>query len=371
MNTTAYPAGLSSQSALLNRTLAINAGRTPTAPGAAAADQPGLARAADRATTIDLSGLFAKLRSSLASRAPSPFAGVQRDVDGITTSIRSVLNASNGSGPNNVGVVNVASALVSNYQFGSARLAPGERVDVDVTIVSSAEQGALYVSMTGGRPAIDVQNADNLVTFEIFGSKGRVEITFESGATVADIAAAINIYTPQTGVVASAEVGGGRGGVFLASNEYGNDEFVGVRSLSGPVFGVPGTGVFDIDVQFDFSGQDYSVRIDRDSRYRFNDPLPRVDRGEDVFALVNGQYSVGVGATVFFETPKLSGVLDLFPHDQSGRPNPVLIGGRFTAMTLVGGTGAGIGGVVDQGTAGGRSGPTNPAGTRPAFNQII
>ncbi len=361
MNAAAYPTALSTQSAALGRTLAINGGRAPS-PAGVATDPAAAGRDTDRATTVNLSGLFAKLRSSLASRGPSPFAGVQREVDGIAASIRSVLNSSNAGGPSNVGVVNVASAVVSNYQFGNVNLDPGERLDVEVTVVNSAERGALYLSMGGWSQTI-VPQGDS-ANFDITGSKGTVSIELLSGMSVAQVAAVINARTAETGVVASAAVGFGRAGVYLLSTKYGNDEFVGVRATnSGNIspFGVGGTGVFEIDFRYNRNSQELEPRIDRDSWTFYSSPVPRIDRGEDIFALVNGQYTAGIGTSLFFQTPEFSGVIDLAARGPSGRPTQALIGGRFTAMTLIGGTGGGLGGIVDQGGSGGKPG-TSPSG---------
>jgi hypothetical protein len=348
----------------LDRALALNtrSGRSPL-PGVPSSP----ARPADRVTTVDLSGLFAKLRSTLASRGPSPFVGVQREIDGLTASIKSILN----SGPRDVGIVDVSNAI-DDYTIGRVNLDPG-RYDIDINILQSAQTAGLYLSLGTVRfGGVDTglnfngtgTTSNSTFQIEISGALGSRELSFSSGQTLAQVAAAINTFTDVTGVVAtaSASPARGAGGIALRSSEFGSAGFVSVEILNEPSFANDQVGVFRFQPDDASSGG-----IDRQSRVSFTDAAAGIgDTGQDVLALINGIAALGVGKKLFSEQPGFTAMFDLRAGDGPGAQEL----GSFQALTLVVASGSSLGTIVPQG--GGGSDPfasTRPA--RPAFNQLI
>ncbi len=348
----------------LDRALAINTrpGRSPL-PGAPSSS----ARPADRVTTVDLSGLFAKLRSTLASRGPSPFVGVQREIDGLTASIKSILN----SGPRDVGIVDVSNAI-DDYTIGRVNLDPG-RYDIDINMLQSAQTAGLYLSLgtadrTGQDLGLDFNgtstSAGSTFAIEISGALGARQLAFASGQTLVDVAAAINAVSDMTGVEATASATSLRGGVVLRSAEFGSSGFVSVEILNEPSFTSDQVGVYR------FAPDDSSNEgLDRQSRVSFADAAAGIgDTGQDVLALINGIAALGVGKKLFTEQPGFTAMFDLRAGDGPGAQEL----GSFQALTLVVASGSSLGTIVPQGGGGGAPDPfasTRPA--RPTFNQLI
>ncbi len=115
----------------------------------------------------------------------------------------------------------VTSTELDNVRINSARLPDGASVNVVVQVVTSAQTGE--VGYTGG--TISGGN----VTIEVAGNLGTEQLSFASGTTVSSIATAINAVKASTGV--SATVSGTA--LSINSVEYGADQFVSVKAISG------------------------------------------------------------------------------------------------------------------------------------------
>ena len=110
---------------------------------------------------------------------------------------------------------------VSEVKVNAAKLQfDGER-EIDVQVSAAAEKGAATLNLTGG--VVNAGEGESF-SFDVAGTQGSRQFTFGSGATVEDIADAINTFSDVTGVTASA----GTGSVSILSSGFGDDEFVAI-----------------------------------------------------------------------------------------------------------------------------------------------
>jgi flagellin len=114
----------------------------------------------------------------------------------------------------------VTSTQFDNVSINGARVPDGGSVNVVIQVTASAQTG--QVSYSGG-------NLTDNVTLEIAGNTGTEQLSFASGSTISAIATAINAVTTATGV--SATVNGSS--LEINSTEYGSDQFVSVKTVSG------------------------------------------------------------------------------------------------------------------------------------------
>src|SRR3954463_3751677 len=124
----------------------------------------------------------------------------------------------------------VATSAFTTIQVNAARLADGATTSVVVQVANSAIQGHVQfdagtTSSIGGTP----------VTIEVAGNAGTEQLSFAGSSTTGQIATAINAISEATGVTASAS--GDK--VDLFSTDFGSDQFVSVRAISG-TFNVTG-----------------------------------------------------------------------------------------------------------------------------------
>ena len=195
----------------------------------------------------------------------------QLEIDALLASIDRIANTTsfgskkllNGSLSYSLSSVNTA-ALESVSVF-SARVPEGGQQNVVVQVTGSAETGQLQI--TGA--------TTSAATIEITGNLGSEILAFASGATIGGIATSINAVSDTTGVSATAS-----GGVlYINSREFGSDQFVTVKTLSG---------TFVQDAQY-VAGAN-----------------PVTDLGEDATVLVNGQVADTAGIRVDIRTGSLN-----------------------------------------------------------------
>jgi flagellin len=101
---------------------------------------------------------------------------------------------------------------------------------VNVVITKQATQAELVYS--GGSLSSDT-------TLQVGGSNGYQVFKFGSGATVAQISSAINSASDATGVSASVDT---HGNLVLQSTDYGSENFVSAKALTGTFNTVDSTG---------------------------------------------------------------------------------------------------------------------------------
>ncbi|MFZ2874261.1 MAG: flagellin [Phycisphaerales bacterium] len=183
----------------------------------------------------EVSGLLTELQGLITATASR--AGLsneerqanQLQIDSILQTIDRVSSATNFQGMKLLNgnfdftVSNVASG-VTDYRVNGAKFS-GSSLDVQVLVTTSAQQAGLFLSAGGS--TIDI-NSTSSFTIEIGGSKGSRELSFSSGTTLTNIAAAINTFTNVTGVEAS--VSGT--GLLINSKEFGASEMVKVRVVN-------------------------------------------------------------------------------------------------------------------------------------------
>lgn len=126
----------------------------------------------------------------------------------------------------------VRSSAITNAQVFSANFVGQSDIQVDVSVLASAQLGALYMSGfnagTGGQ-------VTSSTTLRIAGSLGVGTIEVVSGTTLANLVAAVNNLTAVTGVSASLiSATDATSGVVFNSTEYGSDNFVSVERIGGP-----------------------------------------------------------------------------------------------------------------------------------------
>lgn len=106
---------------------------------------------------------------------------------------------------------------------GTATLPPRATRDIELEVLTSAHTGEVELSFYN---TTDPRAANASFTIEIAGANGTEQLTFVSGTTVADIAAAINFRTDATGVRAYEF-----GSTVTLSAPIKDDAFVSVRML--------------------------------------------------------------------------------------------------------------------------------------------
>ncbi len=164
-------------------------------------------------------------------------------------------------------------------QIFGARVPESSNLAVDVNVTQSAQTAQLTIG-TGGTTGVDgtgALSAGNGVTLEIRGNRGTTLLSFASGTTLSAIAAAVTNNATLTGVSAV----GSAGGISFNSTEYGSDQFVSVRAISG-TFGV-----------------------------NAGDQGDNEDRGRDAQVFINGQAASVNGLTASIRTSGLDLVAEL------------------------------------------------------------
>jgi flagellin len=196
------------------------------------------------------------------------FAG-RKLIDGSLDFITSAVDA------NALNVVNVFRAKFAKSDF----------VNVDVSVLQSAEQGMLFFN------ASTVTTGD--VTLELAGPQGVVTLTLSSGSTAADIVTAVNNQTDANGVEAVlTNSANPSSGMVFRSVEYGTDSFVSVNIIQD---------------------EDPPVGQFRDSLADASGASVLRDEGQDVVALINGTETLGEGLKAILNTTLLTMDLTLDP----------------------------------------------------------
>jgi flagellin len=182
-------------------------------------------------------------------------------------------------------VSNVATG-VTDFRVNGAKFS-GNSLAVDVVVTASAQQAGLFLSMGG--TTIDL-NTGSSFTFEVAGALGSRELTFQSGTSLSNIAAAINTFTDVTGVTAT--VSGT--GIKITSDGYGSKEFVSVKVVSDG--GSAGDGIYQL-VNNNFNASQTSGQVS------FTAAKNGVkDVGRDLGATINGIAATSKGRTARINT---------------------------------------------------------------------
>ncbi len=208
-------------------------------------------------------------------------------------------------------------AGVTDFEVRGAKLDGTNNLAVDAIVTLSAQQAGLYLSLGGG--IVDLTAATDSFVFEVAGSKGSREFQFASGATLAQVTAAVNSFTDVTGIVASAATAG----VVLRSKEFGSNEFTEVTVVddgniaAGDGIHVMSTTDFDV------------IRTAAASTFALATNGVR-DEGQDIEGSINGLTGVGVGKTLSVNSDFLDVAFTLNTATSQGL-------GAVAAFTITGG----------------------------------
>ncbi|MBC7771648.1 MAG: flagellin, partial [Pyrinomonadaceae bacterium] len=184
-------------------------------------------------------------------------------------------------------------------------------------VTASAQQAGVYLS-TGGN--VDLNGAQgSTFTIEITGSLGSRELSFASGTSVANIAAAVNTFTNVTGVTATASGGGFR----LDSSRFGSKAFVSVKVVDDANIQGTGIGVFTLNED------DTNVANTTATAFTAAGNGVR-DSGQDVVATINGIVATADGKTAKINTDFLNVELTF----DAGTSQTL---GSVNALTITGG----------------------------------
>lgn len=226
------PAGLIASEALRSEKVAI----TAAISNAERADQViniaegGLTEISNLLT--DLQGLIGQSANEAGLSSEEKEAN-QLQIDSILQTIDRIANSTsfqgskllNGSFDYTTSGVNQTE--LSEVRIDSARIPSGGNLAVSVSVVTSAQTGAAYLSAGTGNLL-----SGTSLTIEIAGNKGIQQFTFASGTAAADIVSAINSFSQVTGVSAAIDAGSAAY-IRMDSTEFGSSQFVSVTKISG------------------------------------------------------------------------------------------------------------------------------------------
>jgi flagellin len=201
----------------------------------------------------------------------------------------------------------------------NARLINGEQ-HVNIRVFASAQAAAIYLS--AGCTALNLGNSNGSFTLQIEGELGLRQLTFSSGTTMSNIAAAIDSYREITGVTAMASATG----VQLRSLGSGAHKFVSVAALCHPLLGTA-TGFYQM--------QPLNLyEADPSSWTPILGYVWVMDRGQDVRAEVNGMSVDSRGPVVRVHRPWLTADIRLREGPAIGPANAQTLG-SFHAFTII------------------------------------
>jgi flagellin len=209
---------------------------------------------------------------------------------------------------------------VTDFRINGAKLAGGASLDVQAIVTQSAQTAGLYLS-TGA--TINLGGAeDSTFTIEVGGNGGSRELSFASGTTIAQIAAAVNTFKDVTGV--SARTSGT--GLVISSTKFGANEFVSAKVVNAANIQGTEVGVYQL------TGTNFSqARTDAPGRTAFSAATNGVrDLGQDVGATINGVTATANGRSVRVNTDFLDVELTLSTNASQTRA-------AVTAFTITGG----------------------------------
>ena len=214
---------------------------------------------------------------------------------------------------------------LSSFKVNGAKIGYGESREVDVLVTTSAQVGGFFLSF--GANNLDLGGATDQFVIEITGAKGSRELSFASGTTLADIAASINSFTDVTGVQAAVS---GTTGLRLVSDEFGSNQFVGVKVVDdGSIGSASNIGIYN------FMGADTNDAAAAVASTFANAGNQIKDEGQDVQATINGIVATTKGTRARINTDFLDVEVNLKTGTSTGAEAQRL--GTLDAFTISGG----------------------------------
>ncbi len=279
------------------------------------------------ASLAQVKSLLAELdkASNEAAQSGDPGAAARQKVDDIIASIDAVVAGAKpggaaGGGPG-YSIENVNEA-VRKYSVQHADLGSTGSLDVQIEVTQSAQQAAQYLSFGG--LALDLEQPNSTFAIEVTGRRGSQQLSFASGTAVADVTAAINAFTDQTGVHATHQ----GNGVLLESEQFGREEFVSIQIVDdGNWAGPAQAGVYQVRAR-NAQAPDPTTRIAFGGAAAFRG---QSDQGQDIQGTVNGELATGRGFILHVDVPTLRARIALSATE--GEVNAQRLG-TFTAFTI-------------------------------------
>ncbi len=156
----------------------------------------------------------------------------QAQIDAILSSIDRIANTSTFNGQKLLGgnfeftTSGVNTTNIDTLRIDTAKIPEGATRTVTIDVVAGSDYAV--VSGLGGGTAGALSAA---TTIEVTGNYGSEVLSFASGTTAAQIAAAVNTSSQLTGISAIVSTVAGTGHVIFASTQYGADAVVSVEVL--------------------------------------------------------------------------------------------------------------------------------------------
>lgn len=183
---------------------------------------------------------------------------------------RKLLNGSLGYITSSVNPTEITDLSINKVQFGTASSIP-----VEVNVIQSAQHAQLFFMNSA---------ITNSVTVEIAGPNGVDSIPLQSGQTIQQVRAAVNLASDATGVSATfINAGVPSSGIVLTTIDYGSNAFVQIEAI-----GANGASFLN------FVGSDTA-----------SPGASKRDIGRDVSVTVNGAGVLGKGLQVLFNSNTL------------------------------------------------------------------
>ncbi len=267
----------------------------------------------------EISSLLTELQGLVTSSANSAgvseeeLAANQLQIDSVLQTIDRIAGATSFQGTKLLNgsmdyEVDGVAAGVTDYRVNGAKF-EGDSQDISVIVTQSAQQGSLYLSLGG--PQLNLGGASEVTstfTVEISGALGSRELTFSSGQTLTQIAAAINTFSDVTGVTATASAAGTTGGITLRSSDFGSQEFVSIKVVDNGTIGTASNiGIYNFEDD-DADTVDTSAHQDYSSSAASNGYK---DSGQNIGGTINGVAATGKGKTIAINTDFLDVSLTL------------------------------------------------------------
>ncbi len=229
-------------------------------------------------------------------------------------------------------VTDSVSTAIQSFRVNGAKLPYEGQTDVSVLVTASAQLAGFYLSFAannlnlGGAGGSD--GASEQFVLEIAGNRGSRELSFSSGATLANIVAAINTFSEVTGVRAKVS---GTTGIKLESLEFGSDRLISVKVADDGSINDPGAvGIYNLQA----GNADASLTTRASTFTAATNKL--TDFGQDVQGTINGIIATTRGTKARITTDFLDVEVDLLYTTGGSDPNAARLG-RINAFSILGG----------------------------------
>jgi len=204
---------------------------------------------------------------------------------------------------------------------------------INVRVTAVAQRAGMFLSIggpqlnLGGPGAFD--GIEERFTLNIAGVNGSQELSFASGTTIEDIAAAINSFTDVTGITAQASAQGIRiDGTEYGSNNYGSVTIVDDGNINQAV---PNAGIVQLDP---LDPTRLSNSPDARTLFSAAEGQTITDFGADIEGTINGVQANGQGRSLFADTPEGRIQLRLSDQPSTGDQANAVILGSLLALRL-------------------------------------